>query len=133
VVWAVDHQFTAKLPDGSSLAVAGGIGETRLSLRALTPETCRTIFALAEAARAGLAAPGLETIRPRTAAGPRDLCNRLAPAFAAWRWQAPPLSPGLEDLDRRRVSLAGAGAPMMSPAPTAPAGQGALSRRALFY
>ena len=86
------------------MAVVGGYGVTGLSFRELTPQTCRALYAAADASSSYLAAPGSGPVRP---ASPRDLCLRLQPAFEAWRRAAPPAPLDLADLDRRQVSISG--------------------------
>jgi hypothetical protein len=107
VVWAAGRRFTVRLPDGSSLAIAGGPGVTQVAFRTLTPGVCDTLFAMGQAAQTVVAAPaegGRFAAVP--AFSPFELCERLAPAFSAWRRSAPPRPLDLRDLDRRPRSAA---------------------------
>jgi hypothetical protein len=144
-IWSVNHEFVARLGDGSRIAVTGGYGVTDLSFRKLTPETCRLLFGTAEGARAYLSLPGGAVLRPPgvwrggwTYAAPvtdsRALCVRLGPAVEAWRRRAAPAAPlDLRDLDRRDVSIPSQGPRQGdNAAPGRPKPAGA-ARGAVFY
>lgn len=145
-IWSIDHEFVARLGDGSRIAVTGGSAVTELAFRKLTPDTCKLLFGAAEGARAYLTLPGGAVLRPPgvwrggwaypvTVADSRALCSRLGPAFDAWRRAAPPEPLDLHDLDRRDVSIASQSEDPTPgrPGPAGSVGSAGSARRAVFY
>jgi hypothetical protein len=144
VIWSVDREFVAQLPDTSRIAVVGGYRVTELSFRALTPDICGLLYGMAERAHAYLSLPGgavlqtpslgpaaswTESVRVRT---PAAVCAWLGPAFNAWRRTAPAAPASLGDLDRRDISISSpdGGSALDRPEPAA---AGRTARQTLFY